>query len=251
MARGLEDILESDGGRGSGGSYLLQGQNVGKGPITDASGQPVETQLVARVQGEVGDATSWIVTLDTIRTPTVAYDRVNFVGAGTFNQVLAGIAWGQGGAKFETQIDWRPCSFMVHGAWCEVVCSTSRPSLDILFRASIVPATAARFASVGVPTRTISGGLVGAGGTVELVIPDRARAFHVFASAGITFTASQFTDFVAPTAGPVIVSNNAALGSTVAVTEWMPIHWAMRRLQVQNNGAVGVTLFVEFLMDLG
>lgn len=249
MARGLDEILEEGGGRGSGGSYLLQCETPGKDVRVDADGNPTETQLVARVQGELGDATSWLVTLDVLRTPSVPYSRVNLVGASTLNQVLATVTWGQGGAKFDCTIDWRPCSFLLHGAWAEVVCSSSRPSLNQLFRASIVPADAgiSRGSDPGLPTRTLSCGLVGIGAAVDLVVPERARAFHVMASAQIVWIAEQFTDLVLPTALGQQVGNNG-----VAYQHpWVPLHWACRRLKMTNAGAAGTTMFIEFLMDVG
>ena len=257
MTKGLDRILEGQGSQPAGSVLLTFGPQVGN-PFNLAT-----APSIARVEGHNGDAQTWVVTLDAITSPQFDYANLDVTGSGLVQQVCC-LTWGQDAIQFRAELDWKPGSFLVHGAFVDVTAQVTQPiptPIELRFSASICPAEISQIAGFGPggPTNTISGTFIAAGGTsFPLVVPVRARAFRIWQRfptiIGGTLRPASLDVRQHPSLSLPTVLSHVRVGSTLGldVAQWIPLHWAAKAITIINNDNIASsTPVIEFLIDVG
>jgi len=255
MTKGLDHILEGSGDQPGGSVIALANPTGGQ---NDAL---LRETTSARVHGDRGDAQSWVVTLGVIEGQ-LPYDLLDVQGGAPGQRCL--LRWGLDAASFFAELDWRPCSFVVHGAFVEVSASSPITAFDPQFRyaASITPAELNAVAGTlpGIPTRTIDAS-ISPGGTTSIVVPQRARAVRFYNRFLATVPNINFQQRT--TVGGAIVASveristiggigTGGTAGALPMSEWVPLLWSCRALTLINpSGVLSTAVAAEFLIDVG
>lgn len=257
MTKGLDAILEGSGAQPAGSVPLDFGPMVGN-PFNI-----LPAPSIARVEGQNGDSQTWVVTLDVITSPDFDYANFDLLGGGLVRQRCL-LTWGQDAIRYNAELDWRPCSFLVHGSYVDVSAIVTQPTvtpLGVRFSASICPAEISQIAgqAPGGPTSTIiTDGIPSGGVSASIVVPLRARAVRIYNRFGVvmagvlrpaTCDLRQFPSLALATQ-LATVRVGISLGGDVA--EWIPLVWGTRVVQITNtDGLFAFSAVLEFLIDVG
>ena len=260
MTKGLDVILEGQADQPGGSSLIAFGPRVGNSFDLQNSG------TVARIRGDNGDAQSWIVTLGVIEGPQ-GYDVLQIRGSAINNGQRCILTWGLDSARFSAVLDWRPCSFVVHGSFVEVSAQSPVVAFNAEFRyiASITPANAVNAVTgnkPGGPTRTINSGSIAAMGFVLMSVPARARAVRFYNTSGNAvpnINLQQLTNITDVSTIAVMerISTIGGVGTggtagALEISEWVPLVWCCRGLRIENpNNVSSTSVSAEFLIDVG